>query len=72
MANYTRSGLKISGPDLSIVEVVWDHLDREPVNIQNIEWNVLQKVWKTMPEEYLKLEHITSDVLKNKGGHSNY
>lgn len=72
MANYTRAGLKISGPDLSIVEAVWDHLDREPVNIQNIEWNVLQKVWKTMPEEYLKLEPITSDVLKNKGGHSNY
>ena len=70
MPNDTRSGLKISSnrsyggmnppqsPDLNVIEAVWDHLDRErnkrqPTSKEEF-WDVLQKAWRTIPEDYLK------------------
>ena len=70
MPNDTRRGVKISGnrsyggmnppqgPDLNIIEAVWDHLDRkrnkrQPTSKEEL-WDVLQDAWRTIPEDYLK------------------
>ena len=68
MPNGTRTGLKVSGnrsyggmnppqiPDLTIIEAVWDHLNREqnkrqPTSKEEL-WDVLQEAWRTIPEDY--------------------
>jgi len=75
MPNDRRIRLKISGnrsygvmnpsqsPGFYIIEIVWDHLDREqnkrqPTSKDKL-WNVLQGAWRSIPEACLmKLQYI--------------
>ena len=60
-------------PDLNFIQAVWDHLDREqnkrqPTSKEELQ-NVLQKAWRTIPEDSLKELQDSLSALKNKGAH---
>ena len=67
--------------ELNIIEVVWDHLEREinerqPISKEEF-WEVLKEYWYNIPEDdFRKLQDSlpkrVQDVLSAKGGHTKY
>lgn len=65
-------------PDLSLIELVWDELDRKvknrcPSSSAQL-WEYLQSEWKSLDSEYFsklikRMSKICEQVIKNKGGH---
>jgi len=65
--------------DFNNIRAVCDHLDTEWNKMQPTSkedpWNVLQKTWRTIPEDYLRqfqdsMSKMIQTVLKNKDDHT--
>ena len=68
-------------PDLNIIEVVWDYLDRKKLEKQPTTaealWDVPCDAWNNIPSNFLQklqdsIPHRINAVLKEKGSHTKY
>ena len=65
-------------PNLNLIEMVWDELDRrvkerQPTSAQHT-WELLQDCWKSIPDDYLvklveRIPRVCKAVIKAKGGY---